>query len=88
MGEQIPMTFAARDAGVMPLVSLMLLSDSCNEHDAVYVQCNGQGRPQQGEVEVDNLRCNSNQVINGVAVCEDGRLMKLLPPGLLQRNSS
>ncbi|MGB0648142.1 MAG: hypothetical protein ACPGQS_13245, partial [Bradymonadia bacterium] len=83
MGEQVAMTFAGRDSGaqasgiaaanvVLPATNLGLL-----EFAAV-----GNGRPLQGDGEVDNLRCTSQQVINGVPVCVDGKVnMKLLPPG-------
>ena len=60
MGEQVAMTFAARDAGaqasgiaaanvVLPATNLGLL-----EFAAV-----GNGRPLQGDGEVDNLRCTA-----------------------------
>jgi hypothetical protein len=83
MGEQVAMTFAARDAGnqasgiasaavIVPAINLGLLEFTAE----------GNGRPIQGDAEVDNLRCTTNRAINGVPVCVAGKVnMKLLPPG-------
>ena len=87
MGEQIAMTFAARDAGgdnASGIAYASVLIPGSNIRLFTF-NANGQGRPSQGDAEVDNLRCNTNQVINGVAICEDGKVnMKLLEPGVVQ----
>jgi hypothetical protein len=83
MGEQVAMTFAARDVGNQASgIASAAVTVPAGNMGLLEFTANGNGRPVQGDAEVDNLRCTTDRQINGVSVCVDGKVnMKLLPPG-------
>ena len=86
MGERVAMTFGAQDPGGVNASGVQRVTALVPQQDVTLfdVEFNGAGRPVQGDLEVDNLRCDTIQEANGIRFCEDEKVtMKLLPPGVV-----